>query len=196
MNTYRFHFNNGKKTSTFLFWYFTTLLTIPLTAIVLLVHPDPLFPAWLLLISIPLMLMSIYRLFKVASKRKSAEIVSLGKEGFTSSCFGSVLFSEIHTIRIPLRQIGLMGGLQLDYYKSIDVDTPYLEFSITTGDGKMLNWILNEWGGLYNSKEEFSIFFNFLTALTDQLYQLYHTNEPYNSYLKILDEKGSWEKQD
>jgi hypothetical protein len=72
---------------------------------------------------------------------------------------------------------------------------PYLEFSITTRNGKTLNWILNEWGGLYNSEEEFSIFFNFLTTLTNQLYQLYHANEPYNSYLKIIDEKGYWEKR-
>ena len=195
MNTYRFHFNNGKKNSTILFWFFTTLLTIALTAIVLLLHPDPLFPAWLLLISLPLMFMAIYRLFKVASKRRSGEIVSLSKEGFTSSCFGSVLFSEIHSIQVPVKQIGLLGGLQQDYYKNTDVDIPYLEFSITTRNGKMLNWRLNEWGGIYNSEEEFSIFFNFLTALTNQLYQLYHDNEPYNSYLKILDEKGSWEKR-
>jgi len=195
MNTYRFHFNNSKKTLTILFWFFTTLLTVSLTVIVLVIHSEPLFPAWLLLISLPLMLMSIYRLFKVASKRQSTEIVSLSKEGFTSSCFGSVLFSEIHSIRVPVREIGLLGGLQPDYYKKTDADPPYLEFSVTTGDGKVLNWILNEWGGLYNSKEDFSIFFNFLTALTDQLYQLYHANEPYNSYLKILDEKGSWEKR-
>lgn len=195
MNTYRFRFNNSRKTSTILFWFFTTLLTITLTTTVLLTHSHPLFPAWLLLISLPLMLMAIYRLFKVVSERKSAEIISLSKEGFTSSCFGSVLFSEIHSIRVPVRQIGLLGGLQPDYYKKTDADIPYLEFSITTRDGKMLNWILNEWGGLYNTKEEFSIFFTFLTALTDQLYQLYHANEPYNSYLKILDEKGSWEKR-
>ena len=88
-----------------------------------------------------------------------------------------------------------IGGLQRDFCKNTDLDTPYLEFSITTQDGKTLNWILNEWGEIYNSQEEFSIFFNFLTALTNQLYQLYHTNEPYNSYLKILGEKGSWEKQ-
>lgn len=194
MNTYRFHFNNGKKTSTFLFWFFTTLLTIPLTATVLFVQPDPLFPTWLLLIFLPLMFTAIYKLFKVASERRSGETVSLSKEGFTSYCFGSVLFSEIHSIQVPVRQIGLLGGLQHDYYKNTDVDTPYLEFSITTQDGKMLNWILNEWGGLYNSEEEFSIFFNFLTALTNQLYQLYHVNEPYYSYLKILGEKGSWEK--
>ncbi|WP_343303277.1 hypothetical protein AAHN97_17105 [Chitinophaga niabensis] len=196
MNTYRFRFNNSRKTSTILFWFFTTLLTITLTTTVLLAHSHPLFPAWLLLISLPLMLMAIYRLFKATSERQSAEIVSLSKEGLTSSCFGSVLFSEIHSIRVPVRQIGLLGGLQHDYYKETDADTPYLEFSIITRDGKMLNWILNEWGGLYNTKEEFSIFFNFLTALTDQLYQLYHANEPYNSYLKILDEKGSWEKRD
>lgn len=196
MNTYRFRFNNSKKSSTILFWFFTTLLTVTLTTTVLLAHSHPLFPAWLLLISLPLMLMAIYRLFKVASERRSEEIVSLSKEGFTSSCFGSVLFSEIHSIQVPVREIGLLGGLQFDYYKKADADTPYLEFSITTRDGKMLNWILNEWGGLYNSKEEFSIFFNFLTALTDQLYQLYHANEPYNSYLKILNEKGSWEKRD
>jgi hypothetical protein len=195
MNTYRFHFNNGKKDSTILFWFFTTLLTIALTATVLLLHPDPLFPAWLMLILLPLMFLAIYKLVKVASKRRSGEIVSLSKEGFTSSCFGSVLFSEIRSIQVPVRQIGLLGGLQHDYYKNTDVDTPYLEFSITTQDGKTLNWILNEWGGIYNSEEEFSIFFNFLTALTNQLYQLYHTNEPYNSYLKILGEKGSWEKQ-
>ncbi|CAH0255028.1 MULTISPECIES: hypothetical protein [unclassified Pedobacter] len=195
MNTYRFHFNNGKKNATILFWFFTTLLTISLTAIVLLLHPDPLFPAWLLLISLPLMFMAIYRLFKVASERRSGEIVSLSKEGFTSSSFGSVLFSEIHSIQVPVKQIGLLGGLQQDYYKNTDVNIPYLEFSITTQNGKMLNWRLNEWGGIYNSEEEFLIFFNFLTALTNQLYQLYHVNEPYNSYLKILGEKGSWEKR-
>lgn len=195
MNTYRFRFNNSKKTSTILFWFFVTLLTIPLTTTILLTHSHPLFPAWLLLIFLPLMLVAIYKLFKVAPARRSTEIVSLSKEGFTSSCFGAVLFSEIHSIRIPVRQIGLLGGLQSDYYKKTDADIPYLEFSITTRDGKMLNWILNEWGGLYNSKEDFSIFFNFLTALTNQLYQLYHANEQYNSYLKILDEKGSWEKR-
>lgn len=195
MNTYHFRFNNSKNTSTIVFWFFTALLTIPLTATVLLAHSHPLFPAWLLLISLPLMLMSIYRLFKAASERQSTEIVSLSKEGFTSSCFGSVLFSEIYSIRIPVKEIGLLGGIQRDYYKKTDADPPNLEFSITTRDGKMLNLILNEWGGLYNSKEDFSIFFNFLIALTDQLYQLYHANEPYNSYLKILDEKGSWEKR-
>jgi len=195
MNTYRFHFNNGKKDSTILFWFFTTLLTIVLTATILLVHPDPLFPAWLLMISLPLMFLAVYKLVKVASERRSGEIISLSKEGFTSSYFGSVLFSEIRSIQVPARQIGLLGGLQRDFYKNTDVDIPYLEFSITTQDGKTLNWILNEWGGIYNSEEDFSIFFNFLTALTNQLYQLYHTNEPYNSYLKILGEKGSWEKQ-
>jgi hypothetical protein len=191
--TYCFRFNNGKKTSAILFWFFTTLLTITLTAVVLVVHSDPLFPAWLLLISFPLMLMAIYRLFKAVSETHSTEIVSLSKEGFTSSCFGSVLFSEIRSIQIPAREISLLGGRQYDYYKQTDADIPNLVFSITIGDGKTLNWVLNEWGGLYNSKEDFSIFFDFLTALTDQLYQLYHTNEPYNSYLKILDEKGSWE---
>lgn len=195
MNTYRFRFNNSKKTSTILFWFFTTLLTIPLTATGLLKHSQALFPPWLLLISLPLMLVAIYKLFKVASKRQSTEIVSLSKEGFTSFCFGSTLFSEIRSIRVPVREIGLLGGTQPDYYKKTDADFPYLEFSITTRDGKVLNWVLNEWGGLYNSKEDFSIFFNFLTALTDQLYQLYHANEPYNSYLKILDENGCWEKR-
>ncbi|TKC05854.1 hypothetical protein [Pedobacter frigoris] len=195
MDTYRFHFNNSKKTSTILFWFFATLLTISLTAIILFVHPHQLFPTWLLLISFPLMLMAIYRLFKMASERRSAEIVSLSNEGITSSCFGSVLFSEIHSIRVPVREIGLLGGIQLDYYKKTDIDFPYLEFSIIARDGKMLNWILNEWGGLYNSKEEFSIFFNLITAITDELYQLYHPTEPYNSYLKILDEKGFWEKR-
>ena len=194
MNTYRFRFNNSKKTTAILFWFFATLLSVSLTVIVLVAHSDPLFPTWLLLISIPLMLMAMYRLFNAASKRQSTEIVSLSKEGFTSSCFGSVLFSEIHTIQVPVREIGLLGGLQLDYYKKTDADTPYLEFSITTRDGKILNWILNEWGGLYNSKEEFLIFFSFLKALTDQLYQLYHAKEPHKIYLKILDEKGSWEK--
>lgn len=196
MNTYRFRFNNSKKTSTVLFWFFTTLLTIPLTltTMILLRDPKPLFPAWLLLIFFPLMLVAIYKLFKTASERKSTEIISVSKEGFTSSYFGSVLFSEIHSIRVPVREIGQLGGLQHDYYKKTDVDTPYLEFSISTRDGKKLNWILNEWGGLYNSKEEFSVFFNFLTALTDQLHQLYQANEPYSSHLKILDEKGSWEK--
>ncbi|MBO9674128.1 MAG: hypothetical protein J7577_11830 [Sphingobacteriaceae bacterium] len=196
MNTYRFHFNNNKKTRAILFWFFTALPTIALTAIILVLHPDPLFPAWLLLISLPLMLVAIYKLLKLASKARSAEIISLGDEGFTSSYFGSVLLSEIHTIQVPVKQIGLFGGRQRDYYKNTDVDIPYLKFSITTLDGKILNWILNEWGGLYNSEEEFSIFFNFLTALTDQLYQLYYSNEPYNSYLKILNENGFWEKRD
>jgi hypothetical protein len=195
MNTYRFRFNNSKKTSAILFWFFATLLTVSLTAIVLVAHSDPLFPAWLLLISLPLMLMAIYRLFKAASQRQSTEIVSLGKEGFTSFCFGSALFSEIRSIQIPVREIALLEGKLYPYYRQTDTDLPNLVFSITVGNGKTLNWVLNESGGLYNSKEDFSIFFNFFTALTDQLYRLYHANEPYNSYLKILDEKGSWEKR-
>lgn len=196
MNTYRFHFNNGQKISAILFWFFATLLTISLTSIsiVLLAHPHPLFPTWLLLIYLPLMLMAIYRLFKVTSEKRPTEIVSLNNDGFISSCFGSVLFSEIQAIRVPAREIGLLGGLRHDYYKKTDADIPYLEFSITTQNGKMLKWILNEWGGLYNSKEDFLIFFNFITALTNQLHQLYHVNEQDNSYLKILDEKGSWER--
>ena len=119
------------------------------------------------------MLVAIYRFLKVVSERQSTEVVSLSKEGFTSFYSGSALFSEIRSIRVPVREIGLLGETQCDYYKKTDADFPYLEFSITTQDGKMLNWILNEWGGLYNSKEDFSTFFNFLTALTDQPYQLY-----------------------
>lgn len=195
MDTYRFRFNNNKKTSTILFWFFATLLTVTLTGVVLVAHSDPLFPAWLLLISFPLMLMAIYKLFKAASERQSIEIVSLSKEGFTSSCFGSALFSEIRAIQIPAREIALLEAKLYDYYKKTDVDLPNLVFSITIRDGKTLNWVLGEWGSLYNSKEDFSIFFNFFTALTDQLYQLYHANEPYKRYLKILDENGFWEKR-
>lgn len=191
MDTFSFRFDNGQKTSTILFWFFTTLLTIPTTAIILLIHPDPFFPTWLLLISLPLMLVAIYKLFKVASERQSTETVSLSKEGFTSSCFGTALFSDIRSIQIPAQQMDLLWGRQ--YNKQTDVDYPSLVFSITISSGKTLNWILNEWGGLYNSEDDFSIFFNFLTALTDQLYLHYHTNEPYKHYLKILDEKGSWQ---
>ncbi|MCZ4244214.1 hypothetical protein [Pedobacter punctiformis] len=194
MKIYRFRFNNSKKTLPILFWFFATLITISLT-IILFTVSDPLFPSWLLLISIPLMFIAIYKLFKTTSARKSTEVISLNEEGFKSSCFGSILFYEIHNIRVPIMEIGLLGGAQLDYYKKTDVDFPYLEFSITTKDGRILKWILNEWGGLYNSKEEFSIFYSFLEALTDQLHQRYHADEPYKSYLKILDEKGFWEKQ-
>jgi len=196
MDTYRFRFNNSKKTSTILFWFFTTLLTITvsLTIIALLPDPHPLFPAWLLLIFLPLMFTAIYRLFKAASARRSTETISLSNEGFTSSCFGSVLFSEIRSIQVPAREIALLGGKQYDYYKQTDADSPTLVFAIMVSHGNTLNWVLGEWGSLYNSKEDFCVFFNFLTALTDQLYQLYHANEPYNSYLKILDEKGFWEK--
>lgn len=195
MHTYSFRFNNSKKQTAILFWFFTTLLTIPLTATILVAHSNPFFPSWLTLITFPLLLMGIYKLFKVASQRLSTEIISLSKEGFSSSCFGPVLFSEIHAIQVPVREMGLFRGLKIDYYKKTDAYTPYLEFSISTSDGKTLNWVLNEWGGLYNSEEDFSIFLNFLIALTDQLYRLYHHSEPYKNYLKILDEKGSWEKR-
>jgi hypothetical protein len=66
--------------------------------------------------------------------------------------------------------------------------------SITTGNGKEFCWVLNEWGGLYNSKEDFSVFFEFLTALTDQLFQNYHGGKSPTSYLKILDKNGIWER--
>jgi len=198
MNTYHFRFNNGKKTSTILFWFFATLLTVSLTGamIVVLPNPRPLFPAWILLISFPLMLMAIYRLFKVATKRGASDIISLSQEGFISSCFGEVLFSEIQSIQVPVREISLLGGLQWAYYKKTDADPPNLKFSIATKDGKMLTFILNEWGGLYNSKEDFSVFFNFITVLADHLYQLHYPNEPYKSYLKILDEGGLWRMSD
>jgi len=192
MNTYHFHFNNGKKTLTILFWFFATLLTVSLTGATIVLLPNPLFPAWLLLISFPLMLIAIYRLFKVAANRRSSDIISLSQKGFISSCFGEVLFSEIQSIQVPVREIGLLDGLQWDYYKKTDADPPNLKFSIITRDGKVLTFIMNEWGGLYNSKEDFSVFFNFITVLADHLYQLHYPNESYKSYLKILDEEGFW----
>ncbi|MEI3798387.1 MULTISPECIES: hypothetical protein [unclassified Chitinophaga] len=146
---------------------------VALTVTIFLAHSHPLFPDWLLLISFTFNVSGDLQFLKVVSERQSTEVVSLSKEGFTSFYFGSALFSEIRSIRVCVREIGLLGGTQCDYYKKTDADFPYLEFSITTQDGKMLNWILNEWGGLYNSKEDFSTFFNFLTALTDQPYQLY-----------------------
>ncbi|MDR2231140.1 hypothetical protein BAS09_08640 [Elizabethkingia ursingii] len=192
MNTYHFHFNNGKKTSTILFWFFATLFTVSLTGATIVLLPNPLFPAWLLLISFPLMLIAIYRLFKVAANRRSSDIISLSQKGFISSCFGEVLFSEIQSIQVPVREIGLLDGLQWDYYKKTDADPLNLKFSIITRDGKVLTFIMNEWGGLYNSKEDFSAFFNFITVLADHLYQLHYPNESYKSYLKILDEEGFW----
>lgn len=193
MDTYHFRFNDNKKTAAILLWFFTALLTVSLTTLVLVLHSDPLFPIWLLLISFPLMLLAIYKLFKVATERQSLETISLSIDGFTSACFGFVLFSEIHSIQIPALQISLLGGRPYDYYKITDADVPNLLFSITISNGKTLNWILNEWGGFYNSEEDFSVFFNFLTALTDQLYQLHYAGKLHNSYLKILDEKGFWE---
>jgi hypothetical protein len=194
MKTYQFCFNNNNKTLAILFWFFTTLLTITLTTTIVVIPSEAYFPSWLLLLSFPLMLISIYRLYKVASKRKSIEIITLNKEGFTSSCFGSVLFSDIRAIKIPAREISLLGGVNYDYYKRTEADTPHLVISITTYDGKILHWVLEEWGGFYNSKADFLVFFEFLTALTDQLYQLYYDNKPTCNYLKILDENGSWEK--
>lgn len=194
MNTYQFHFNNNNKTGAILFWFFTTLLTITLTAIIFVVPAEAHFPIWLLVISIPLMAIAIYRLYKLASKRQSIEIITLNKEGFTSSCFGSVLFSDIVAIKIPAREISLLGGLNYDDYKRTELNIPNLVISITTKNGKKLHWTLSEWGSLYNSKEDFLVFFEFLTGLTDELYQLYHNNESASGYLKVLDENGSWEK--
>ncbi|REC75442.1 hypothetical protein DRF57_10495 [Chryseobacterium rhizosphaerae] len=139
--------------------------------------------------------MAIYKLFKVASKRQSVEVITLSELGFTSSCFGAVLFSDISSIKIPAREISLLGGHKYDYYKQSEVNIPNPVVSIMLDNGHILRWVLGEWGGLYNSKEDFSVFFAFLTALTDQLYQLYHSDEPPNSYLQILDENGSWEKK-
>ncbi|BAP32642.1 putative FeS-containing Cyanobacterial-specific oxidoreductase [Chryseobacterium sp. StRB126] len=194
MKTYQFHFNNNKKTAAILLWFFSTLLTITLTTTILVVPVEDYFPNWLLLFTFPLMLLSIYKLYKVASRRQSIEIITVNKEGFTSSCFGAVLFSEITSIKIPAREISLLGGVNYDYYKRTEADIPHLVTSITANDGKTLCWVLDEWGGLYNSKEDFSVFFDFLTALTDQMYPLYHDNETASTYLKILDETGSWEK--
>jgi hypothetical protein len=136
MNTYSFRFNNSQKTSTILFWFFTILLTIPLTPTVFLAYSNPLFPAWLLLIFAPLMLVAIYKLFKAASQRQSREILSLSTEGFSSSFFGSVLFSEIHAIRVPVREIELFGGRQPDYYKKTDADFLIWNFRSPRGTGK------------------------------------------------------------
>ncbi|WP_346086514.1 hypothetical protein [Sphingobacterium ginsenosidimutans] len=167
---------------------------ITLTCITLLIPSGPYFPTWLLLIFLPLVLIAIYKLFRTVSERQSTDSVTLNKEGFTSACFGSVLFSNISAINIPVRSISLLGGKKYDYYKQTEVDTPNLVISITTDDSKIFRWVLSEWGSFYNSKEDFLVFFDFLTALTDQLYHYYHANEPTNSYLKILDENGVWER--
>jgi hypothetical protein len=190
MNTYHFRFNNGKNTTTTLFWFFAMLITITST-LCLLVFPSII----LFLISIPSMLISIYQCIKWAGKQHSTETISLDKEGFTSVCSGSVLFSKIRSIRVPARQMGALGFKEYEYYlKQTDVDIVALVFSITMQNGETINWILDEPGGLYNSKEDFSVFFNFLISLTDHLYQLYHADEPHNTYLKILNEEGNWEK--
>ncbi|MNG82399.1 hypothetical protein D3C87_327150 [compost metagenome] len=194
MKTYRFRFNNSRKTSAILIWFITTLLMITLTCIILLIPSEPYFPTWLLLIFLPLTLIAIYKLFRTASERQSTDSVTLNKDGFNSACFGSVLFSNISAINIPVRSISLLGGEKYDHYKQTEVDTPNLVISITTDDSKIFRWVLGEWGSFYNSKEDFSVFFDFLTALTDQLYQYYHANEPTNSYLKIIDENGFWER--
>ncbi len=140
------------------------------------------------------MLLSLNRLFKAASKKLSTEIITLDKDGFTSACFGSVLFSDITSIQIPAREISLLAGENYDYYKKTEVDPPHLIISITTENGKILSWVLNEWGGLYNSKEDFYTCFEFLTALTNQLFRQFYSDDSSKSYLQILDETGYWER--
>lgn len=191
MNQYHFRFNNGQKSSTIIFWLSATLLTIACTLFAVFIPISP----WLLLTSFPLLILAIYQLIKKSNERQSVETISLNNEGFNSSCFGAVLFAEICTIRVSARDISLLGGVQYEYYVRTEVNFPFARLSISTQNGKTLNWILSEWGGPYNSKEDFSAFFSFLTVLTDQLYQLHHADEAYNKYLKILDKEGYWEKQ-
>lgn len=194
MKTFQFRFNNSKNASSILIWFFTTLLTITITGTILVIPSVPYLPTWLLLICIPLLFFAIYKLFKTNNLRQSTDIITLYKEGFTSSCFGSVLFSNISAINIPAKSISLLGGKNYEYYKQTDADTPHLVISITTDEGKIFRWVLGEWGSFYNSKEDFSVFFDFLTELTDQLCQYYHVSGPTKSYLRILDEDGSWKK--
>lgn len=78
--------------------------------------------------------------------------------------------------------------------KKTEANTPNLVISITTNNGKIFSWVLNEFGGLYNSKEDFYVCFEFLTALTDQLFQYFHADEPPKKYLKILDDNGCWKR--
>lgn len=195
MKTYQFSYNNSNKTSTILIWFFTTMLALTLTGAILIMPKGQYFPRWSLLISIPLMVLAIYKLFKAASQRQSTEIITITKDGFISSSFGSVLFSDISYIKISVHEISLLGGKKYDYYKQSEADMPHPAFSITTENGKMLYWVLGEWGSLYNSEKDFSVFFDFLTTLTDHLYQYYHAGEPTNSYLKILDKNGFWKKK-
>ena len=117
-------------------------------------------------------------LFKASSKRLSTEIIRFDKDGFTSACFGSVLFSDIIAIKVPAREISLLGGEKYDYYKKTESYTPNLVISITTANSNVFCWVLNEWGGVYNSKEDFNVCFEFLTALTDQMFQYLHADEP------------------
>jgi len=140
------------------------------------------------------MFISINRLFKTASKRLSPEIITLDKDRFTSACFGSALFSDITAIKIPAREISLLGGPKYEYYKKTEANTPNLVISITTNNGKIFSWVLNEFGGLYNSKQDFYVCFEFLTALTGQLFQYFHADEPPKKYLKILDDNGCWKR--
>lgn len=139
------------------------------------------------------MVIAIYQTIKKSCDRQSTETILLNDEGFSSSCFGPVLFTDIYAIQVSARDISLLGGVQYEYYLRIENNFPFAEFAISTRNGKTLKWILQEWGGLYNSKEDFSSFFRFLTVLTDQLYQLHHNNEPCNKYLKILDKEGHWD---
>jgi len=194
MKTYQFRFNNRNKTSAILLWFFTALVSITLSITILVTRSEPYFPSWLFLISFPFVLISLNMLFKASSKRLSTEIIRFDKNGLTSACFGPVLFSDISAIKIPAREISLLGGEKYDYYKKTELYTPNLVISITTANSKVVCWVLNEWGGVYNSKEDFNVCFEFLTALTDQMYQYFHADEPPKSYLKILDENGNWQR--
>jgi hypothetical protein len=190
MNQFHFRFNNGKKSSTLIFWFFVALLTVACTLFALFKPISP----WLLLISFPVMIIAIYQLIRKNGARQSTETISLNDEGFISSHFGPILFTEICTIQVSARDISLLGGVAYENYLRTENNFPSARFSISTQNGKTLYWILQEWGGLYNSKEDFSTFFRFLTIVTDQVYQLHHSNEPWSKYLKVLDEEGHWEK--
>lgn len=188
MNEYYFNYHHGKTDKPSVVLFFTFLLSF--TALLLSwVFANGLLAVFSIFIAVGSFKYLIKRMHK---KIRQTEHIITNEDDFSCSKYKQLAYKDIVHIHVPIKEIGALGSDIYERYKRSDIELPYLTFTITMLSGEKLTWTLNEWGGLYNSKKDFEIFFAFLAQITLKIHELHTVEDNEIRYLKILDQNGDW----
>ncbi|CAI8798436.1 hypothetical protein [Chryseobacterium sp. IT-36CA2] len=188
MNEYYFNYKSSGPDKPGVILYFTFIMSLS-ASLLLCVLANGLLAIFSFLIAIILFINLRKRMHH---KIRQKEHIITSENDFSCIRSRKIAYRNIIHIHVPVEEIGALGSDIYERYKNSDIDLPYLNFTITMSSGEKIEWILNEWGGFYNSKKDFETFFIFLVEITTKIHQLYDTGHIESRYLKILDQNGDW----